>query len=749
MYFITNSEGLIIAASENFLSAIGSREICSIATMLQDKSATVDKENLKLSIPNKNLEYTYSVSNLHSALGKLSLYSLEDIKEDEVAKEEEDENIAYLKKIKEGQATKSDNEYDIPEIPTLMKDAVEKETTSDENKSKETIEDKIKENVIIKDELTSEADAKETLKVVDYGSDEAIDKLADEIVEKKESSIALDLEDALEKISAKNKVEATELLNVADKENKDISNNSLAEAIKAIEVESDKKEESLELQAKDIAKEAEVTTSNLDNKDTINVPEIPKEALEQELKEQESEKLVKIESSLEEADNKEVGKESGIKKITKKLFPWGNKEDKDIDLEEENYEIDLKTAGEIKDKDGATEIESIIDKTKEVTVEPIKNLEEETTEDIDLIKSIDNKKDEIADTLSKSQVKGIEKKESINEVAELLKEDTKEKEENLEIENTIAKIESIDTVDKIEKISEEPKEQIVTKENDKIVEEDSKVLYKLIGLKVDKLDFNSNAHKLNIDTNSYKMLLSNYLDEIEKYRADLENGSSSTIDMLKDAGELLSIDMLAQELGKLKSRDDRSESLKEISLISSLIREKMESSDSVSKKSSIKGTEASKVEQKEIPKEKPAEGKEVVIPPIPDELIDITSAENLLSDINAKSVSFNPNRASEELNLPKSLILDFVNDFILQSKEHLPVMVKAFNDSDLKTLQTTAHMLKGAASNLRLDTLAETLFKIQKSNDIDSSEELIKSFVAKLKGLEKEVASLEDADNEN
>jgi len=746
MYFITNSEGLIIAASENFLSAIGSREICSITTMLQDKSATLDSVDLKLSIPSKNLEYNYSVSNLHSALGKLSLYSLEDIKEDEVAKEEEDENIAYLKKIKEGQAAKSDNEYDIPEIPTLMKDSVEQETALDEHKN-ETIEDKIKES--IKDEPTSEVDTNEILKVADYSNDEAIDKLADEIVEEKEKSksdITLDLEEALEKIGAKNNVEDSELLTVADEE----SNNSLAEAIKAIEVESDKKEESLELQAKDIAKEAEVDTSNLDNKDTINVPEIPKEALEQELKEQESEKIVKIESSLEEADNKEVSKESRIKKITKKLFPWGNKEDKDIDLEEENYEIDLKTACEIKDKDGATEIESIIDKTKEVTVEPINNLEEETTEDIDLIKSIDNKKDEIADTLSKSQVKGVEKKESINEVAELLKEDTKEKEENLEIENTIAKIESIDTVDKIEKISEEPKEQIVTKENDKIVEEDSKVLYKLIGLKVDKLDFNSNAHKLNIDTNSYKMLLNNYLDEIEKYRADLENGSSSTIDMLKDAGELLSVDMLAQELAKLKSRDDRSKSLKEILLISSLIKEKMETSDTSSKENSVKDISfASKIEHNDLLKEETNKTQEIIVPPIPNEFIDITTAEDLLSSINAKKVNFDLNIVHEELNLPKSLIMDFVNDFIVQAKEHLSELVKYYNEKNLEALHKEAHSMKGAAGNLRLGAIAETLFKIQKSSDIESNEELIKKYVAELKGLEQEVASMEDADNED
>ena len=432
----------------------------------------------------------------------------------------------------------------------------------------------------------------------------------------------------------------------------------------------------------------------------------------------------------------------------------GNKKSKDIELEEETYEIDLKTAGEMQSEEGATEIESLYDKTKDVTVEPVENLEEseeEATEEIELIKNIDIKEE---DSKEKDKIEDIaqeiaQESKTEESIPTLIKESENSSSDDLALQETIAKIAQIETEDTVEKSKViEPEEKTTALESDKVDQKDNKVLYKLIGLKVDKLDFEANAHKLNIDIDSYKMLLSNYLDEIEKYRADLENGSSSTIDMLTDAGELLSVDILAQELKKLKNRDDKSESLKEISLISSLIKEKIESKES-SDKEEKELASASKVERKEPIKEKRVETKEIAIPPIPDEVIDITSAENLLSVINAKSVNFNPNRASEELNLPRGLILDFVNDFILQSKEHLPVMVEAFKNNDLNKLQTTAHMLKGAASNLRLDSLAETLFKIQKSNDINSSEELIKSFVAKIKGLEQEVASLEDADNEN
>ena len=270
-------------------------------------------------------------------------------------------------------------------------------------------------------------------------------------------------------------------------------------------------------------------------------------------------------------------------------------------------------------------------------------------------------------------------------------------------------------------------------------------------LQIEAIDLEKNANKLSIDASSYKMLLGNYLDEIEKYNNELENGATSTIDMLQDAGELLSLNILTQKLEKLKSSSDRRETTKEISLMASLLKEKLEKKPvieaEVTNVETIITPDVPKLEpEKEVEIEKK---QEISIPPIPDEVIDITSAQDLLTSITPQSVSFNPNRAAEELNLPKTLILEFVEDFISQSKEHLPVMVDAYKKEDIKTIQTTAHMLKGAASNLRLDTIAENLFKIQKEGNINNSGELIKQFVAKLKGLSSEVASLEDAEDEN
>ena len=267
---------------------------------------------------------------------------------------------------------------------------------------------------------------------------------------------------------------------------------------------------------------------------------------------------------------------------------------------------------------------------------------------------------------------------------------------------------------------------------------------------VEDINLHENANKLSIDYNSYIMLTENYLDEIKKYNNDLLDGSTSIISMLTDAGELLSLDILTRKLNSLEKSNNKKENLNEINLICALIKEKIESAGKESKK-------AVKEEIKEEPVvEKVVKIDEVVeevatptVPSIPEDIIEITTAEDLLNAIASQKVIFNPQKAANELNLPKDLIVEFVEDFLAQSKEHLSVITKAYNSNDIKTIQTTAHMLKGAASNLRLDTIAENLFKIQKEGNIEESASLIKKFVAQIKGLEQAIASVEGTNNEN
>ncbi len=831
MYFLTNKEDYIVAASSDFLTAIGSREICSISAMLQNQLITLDELNNRLNIPNKDLEYSYNLSTMHSAFGNLKLFTLSTPISDE--KTEEDENIAYLKKLQDGTVEQKDNEYAIPDIPTLHKEVKEevKLPTADKVEIEPNKEVKIP-------EIPKEAISKT----------EEIELPTTEKSEKKQEP-TLENEELEVKIPEVPKVES--------------ANDELINSLKDIEIKTAEQTEIAIPEDKSIDKLADEIIKTKESKDTTEVEEILKEKEEKVLETFDNTEITDSVSinnhkdtiEEEQSTTNKKQKESGLRRITKKLFPWGNKKNQEIELEDDTtYELDLKSATKL--EQASKDTKEMLNDTQEIISDEIKTididkegiqeeLKAQKTEDIanDVTEKIEEsinipdipalKADEVIESPQTEEItnkvvedtkeninipdipviKAEEVKETIEtpkteEIANKVVEDIKENinipdipivkeevtpkatEDNKEVEqikldNTTPTVETSDKKEKITNIeptkpsisaedttdtnnelstlkeqiarieTTEDKQQAPKEDDVKAKEKDNKIIYKLINLQVEGIDFEKNANKLSIDTSSYKMLLNNYLDEIEKYNNELENGVSSTINMLKDAGELLSLDILTKKLEHLKSNNNKKDTLKEISLIASLLKEKADKkltkTDEV-KTIEIPETIKTKVKNVESTEDefKKAQPEEVIsIPEIPDEIIDITSAQELLASINQQSVSFNPNRAAEELNLPKTLILEFVEDFISQAKEHLPLIVEAYKKEDIKTIQTTAHMLKGAASNLRLDTIAENLFKIQKESSISNSGELIKQFVAKLKGLSSEVASLEDAEDEN
>ncbi len=737
MYFLTNKEGYIIAASNDFLSTIGSREICSISSMLHNQLIVV--EDNKLKIPNKSLKYDCSISSMYSALGELKLYSLKEIKE-------EDESIAYLKQIKSGKIAKEDNEYAIPDIPILHKSKEELEEPTlkiveeikEESTPKEPIAPKEQESIVSIEEETptteikvEEPTAKESANQ-EIKIEEEKELIKDDVASKEQVEIKIE-EPTQEPTKPEKEIR---------EETSDSYNLKLIEEIEKIAVstpatkqEGEISKESIEKLADEIVKEQESKEldtinifNNIDNtqtKESIDKVTTNPQELEQSKDEQHldiKENIIKIEpTTLEEEPSKE---ESEFKKITKRLFPWGRK-DEDIELEEKDFEIDIKPAKELEEKQQEETKEDttpVIDKTKEIEVIE----EERVKEEIEEERVIDDT------NIRKTQ----EDRDTTNEVLNIVKEipTTTEPVETVLKESTLET--KVDASQTEQKTIQEQKEDI----------KDNKIVYKLIKLQVNSIDLEANAHKLSIDPSSYEMLVENYLDEIEKYKNDLQNRLSSTINMLADAGELLSLNIITKKLIELKEAQNRPNTIKEIELISSLLKEKLESKKNIQEELEPSTQDKTPViETKPYEEEIEVKEKEV----LPKEVVDITTADALLNKITKENVTFDPQRAADELNLPKRLIVEFVHDFISQSKEHLPVIVDAYKSNNIQTIQTTAHMLKGAASNLRLDSIAENLFKIQKENSLDRSGELIKDFVAKLKGLEEAVASMEDAENED
>ena len=696
MYFITNSEDYIVAASKSFLDKIGYRDICNISLALKNKEITVVEDN-ELKVSTVDTPFKFNLVELHSALGKLNLYQL-NIKTQNI----DDENIAYLRKIKDGLIETKDNEFNIPTIKKDNQEVAKVDTKPLEQETKEVTLQSVKTEVIQQDtkedkeptkESVTEVTTKPATKVEDTLTKQ--DKVKESIKPKEYASAT---EVANETKPKESELEVVKIFGNRDEQESEtkieIKEYTKSHVEEKVETPAAKEtQESATLKSEDEPKAQEETTKEallkiIDSKEEsetkVEIKDIDtldaKEDTTQDTAVETLEKLIELDTHEEEAPKES---KSGLSKFKSKLFPWGNKEE-EIELEEETNTI--KTANELKNVIENSTNDTTIDPTKEVTVEELNTTPDTTLEDKELLalKEMQSAKEDIQNQTTKPEVAKVETKESTNL--------------------------------------------------------NSATAYKLIGLQVDNIDIEENAKKLSIDKDNYKLLLENYLDEIDNYKKDLESGNKSTIDMLTDASNLLSLDLITNKIKELTNSDKRASSLKEVTLITTLIREKLEGKESANylEEEILKTTQIEEVEKKVD-----------IEPELPQEAISISNADELLKVIKQESVAFDPQRAASDLNLPKTLIIEFVNDFVKQSKEHLGQLVNAFKNDDIKTLQTTAHMLKGAASNLRLDTIADNLFKIQKENSVDRSGELIKEFVAKLKGLESEVKNIESLNNED
>ena len=103
---------------------------------------------------------------------------------------------------------------------------------------------------------------------------------------------------------------------------------------------------------------------------------------------------------------------------------------------------------------------------------------------------------------------------------------------------------------------------------------------------------------------------------------------------------------------------------------------------------------------------------------------------------------FKLSEAANDLSLPVELIEEFVHDFIEQAHVETDKMLVAYEKGDLKTIQNIGHMLKGASSNLRINTLSDTLYEIQFCENSSNLENLIKQYWGQFLSLEQQIDNL-------
>ena len=120
-----------------------------------------------------------------------------------------------------------------------------------------------------------------------------------------------------------------------------------------------------------------------------------------------------------------------------------------------------------------------------------------------------------------------------------------------------------------------------------------------------------------------------------------------------------------------------------------------------------------------------------------------TSSESFgtisLEGVKSKHFDFQLEEAASDLSLPVELIEEFVHDFIDQAHIETKKMLEAYEDGDLDAIQKIGHLLKGASSNLRINPLSDTLYKIQFCEDSSQLEALIKDYWAHLLSFENQI----------
>ncbi len=767
MYFIVNSENYIVAASKDFLEKCGSRDLCALASSLKDGVFHLESETKRFTAKNfEDEDYEYQTSSLYSPYGTLTLYAIS--KEEKFNQADiEDESISYLKQLKEGKIAKSDSEFSIPTIESLQKssskEVVEEREERIESTKKdiELVDSKQEEKTSELLPAQEEESSFETIKLFSNTStDESREDEKETIKLFNYSSETIESEETLDSKTTDSEVDTIEHstpLRIIEKEVEDTTTTK-NEELQSTSRKSDSEQlisidtiEALDDKELDETKQSSKIEQSIEPSSEIKYINVTNE-IDQKQEEIIAEKVVTIPTTTEsEVEKKrEETEKRTLDKIKEKLFPWGSR-NKEEEIELEDHDI-LKPASDLvtnKQEEESKQKEELIKHSEEessLLKTPLeeKELNIDESEVHNILKSTKQieKSTETLESQKRDEEPQIDKEKEIPSISKPI---IREEKEDLSLEEQeLAELKAMhEQQEKAIETTPTVKEVVETKEEEKRESQhldNRQLYYKIVQMQVNSIDIEKNAANLNIDKESYRMLVDNYLDEIENYHDDIQNRVHSTITMLADAGELLSLNVISKKLNEVAVSSEPSTPLRDLTLLVSLLRDKIGIKSSQPAEATItpetkERDDSNKIEESE---------KELAF-----NFVEITTPQDLLAKIEAENIDYDPHKAADELNLPISLIIEFANDFTIQAKEHLSQMIKAYKEGDLKTLQTTAHMLKGAASNLRIDPLAETLFTIQKLQSLSSAEDLLKEFVAKLKGLEKTLKTIEGNSNEN
>ena len=249
------------------------------------------------------------------------------------------------------------------------------------------------------------------------------------------------------------------------------------------------------------------------------------------------------------------------------------------------------------------------------------------------------------------------------------------------------------------------------------------------------IDSEAISQKIGISNDDYKNFLNDFIDTALGLEKDLQSSDLNTrddaINTLSHLSDVLHLPVITKIISSIKENGIQIEDIE--SLYSTLSRittqeTKIEQEISIHEPLEIFSEPSPTVIEENLPPKETQKG----------ESFGTISLEN----IKPKHFDFQLEEAANDLSLPVELIEEFVHDFIEQSHIETKKMLHAYEDGDLDTIQKIGHLLKGASSNLRINPLSNTLYKIQfceKSSDLET---LIKDYWAHFISFETQINTI-------
>lgn len=271
---------------------------------------------------------------------------------------------------------------------------------------------------------------------------------------------------------------------------------------------------------------------------------------------------------------------------------------------------------------------------------------------------------------------------------------------------------SIDTVEDSLNVITEDTDILELKLTDKAVSDDNTEIL---------VDIDKVCQQIGVSHEDYDTFLNEYIDTALGLEQDLQSTDtakrSNAVETLSHLGEVLQLPVIGDIIAKVDTVPSNEQKETVESFYAALSR--ITTSQAEPEMELFDTEEEAKIDLFGI-KEKEVEP-------------EVTVNEKSFGTISLEGIKpihfdFQLEEAANDLSLPVELIEEFVHDFIEQGHIETEHMLKAYEEGDLDAIQKIGHLLKGASSNLRINALSDTLYKIQFCEDSNDLEHLIKDY---------------------